>query len=104
MTYRYDYDTAGNINEVYRQVGSGTLDFLNSYKYDKLGRLTSATYARGTETYSYNTVGNLLSRTLVHPMQEKILLSRIEMLSYQDLVKSHKHTLLNIHTILTPKA
>ncbi len=64
MTYRYDYDAAGNINEVYRQVGSGTLDFLNSYKYDKLGRLTSATDAQGTETYIYNTAGNLLSRTL----------------------------------------
>jgi hypothetical protein len=38
MAYRYNYDTAGNINEVYRHVGAGTLDCLSSYEYDKLGR------------------------------------------------------------------
>ncbi len=64
MTYRYDYDAAGNINEVYRQLGSGTLDFLSSYEYDKLGQLTKATDSRGTETFTYDTAGNIRSRTL----------------------------------------
>lgn len=64
LNYRYDYDAAGNISEVYRSVGSDTLAFYNSYEYDKLGQLTKATDSRGTETYTYNTAGNLLSRTL----------------------------------------
>lgn len=64
LNYRYDYDAAGNINEVYRSVGSDTLAFYSSYEYDKLGQLTKATDSRGTETYTYNTAGNLLSRTL----------------------------------------
>lgn len=64
MTYRYDYDAAGNINEVYRQITTGSLDFLSSYEYDKLGQLTEATDSRGTETFTYDTAGNILSRTL----------------------------------------
>ena len=64
MTYRYDYDSAGNINEVYRQITTGSLDFLSSYEYDKLGQLTEATDSRGTETFTYDTAGNILSRTL----------------------------------------
>lgn len=64
MAYRYDYDAAGNISEVYWQITTGTLDLLRSYEYDKFGQLTKATDTRGTETYTYNTAGNLLSRTL----------------------------------------
>lgn len=64
LNYRYDYDAAGNISEVYRSVGSDTLAFYNSYEYDKLGQLIKATDSRGAETYTYNTAGNLLSRTL----------------------------------------
>lgn len=68
MTYRYDYDSAGNINEVYRQITTGSLDFLSSYEYDKLGQLTEATDSRGTETFTYDTAGNILSRTLAGDM------------------------------------
>ena len=64
LNYRYDYDAGGNISEIYRSVGSDTLAFYGSYEYDKLGQLTKATDSRGTETYTYNTAGNLLSRTL----------------------------------------
>lgn len=64
LNYRYSYDSAGNIKEVYRSVGSDTLAFYQSFEYDKLGQLTKATDSRGTETYTYNTAGNLLSRTL----------------------------------------
>lgn len=64
LNYRYSYDSAGNIKEVYRSVGSDTLAFYQSFEYDKLGQLTEATDSRGTETYTYNTAGNMLSRTL----------------------------------------
>lgn len=64
LNYRYDYDAAGNISEVYRSVGSDTLAFYSSYEYDTLSRLVKATDSRGTETYTYNTAGNMLSRTL----------------------------------------
>ena len=64
LNYRYSYDSAGNIKEVYRSVGSDTLAFYQSFEYDKLGQLTEATDSRGTETYTYNTAGNMLNRTL----------------------------------------
>ena len=64
MTYRYDYDAAGNINEVYRQITTGSLDFLSSFEYDKLGQLTKAQDSRGIETFTYDTAGNIRSRTL----------------------------------------
>lgn len=64
LNYRYEYDSAGNIDEVYRAIESDTLEFYQSYEYDKLGQLTKATDNRGTESYTYNTAGNLLSRTL----------------------------------------
>ena len=35
----------------------------NTFEYDKLGQLTSATGAFGNETYTYDTAGNLLTRT-----------------------------------------
>lgn len=64
LNYRYSYDSAGNIKEVYRAVDSNTLSFYGSYEYDKLGQLTKSTDSRGTEIYTYNTAGNMLSRTL----------------------------------------
>lgn len=64
LNYRYSYDSAGNIKEVYRSVESDTLAFYQSYEYDKLGQLTEATDSRGTETFTYDTAGNILSRTL----------------------------------------
>ena len=64
LNYRYEYDSAGNIDEVYRAVESDALEFYQSYEYDELGQLTKATDIRGTVTCFYNTAGNLLSRTL----------------------------------------
>jgi RHS repeat-associated protein len=61
---RYDYDSVGNV--------SGITDFRNanqvqSFTYDHLDRLTAAsTNAYGddrySDTYSYNTIGNLMSQ------------------------------------------
>lgn len=52
MTYRYEYDKAGNINEVYRQITTGSLDFLSSFEYDRLGQLTKAQDSREIETFT----------------------------------------------------
>lgn len=64
LSYQYKYDAAGNIKEVYSRTGSNTLALESSYVYDKLDQLTKVTGKNGTETYNYDTAGNLLSRTL----------------------------------------
>nr|WP_306286977.1 RHS repeat-associated core domain-containing protein [Neglectibacter timonensis] len=64
LGYQYKYDAAGNIKEVYSRTGTNALALESSYEYDRLGQITKATDSRGTETYTYDTAGNLLSRAL----------------------------------------
>ena len=61
--YRYLYDNGGKIQEVYYRENNEPLALENTFEYDKLGQLTSATGAFGNETYTYDTAGNLLTRT-----------------------------------------
>lgn len=61
--YRYTYDAAGNIKQVYSREGEKALALESSYEYDKLGQLTKADTGAGVETYTYDTAGNMLSRT-----------------------------------------
>jgi RHS repeat-associated protein len=55
----YTYDNVGNIAAI---TDNRTPSNNRSFAYDSLDRLTSATGPYGTETYSYNTIGNLLSK------------------------------------------
>ncbi len=64
LGYQYKYDASGNIKEVYSRTGTNALALESSYEYDKLGQITKAADSRGTETYTYDTAGNLLSRAL----------------------------------------
>ena len=56
----FTYDALGNITHIYE---GATL--LKSYTYDALGQLTreNSTYANATYTYSYDSAGNILSKT-----------------------------------------
>ncbi len=61
--YRYIYDAAGNIKQVYSREGTNALALESSYEYDKFGQLTKADTGAGVATYTYDTAGNMLSRT-----------------------------------------
>ena len=58
-----DEYNGGKIQEVYYRENNEPLALENTFEYDKLGQLTSATGAFGNETYTYDTAGNLLTRT-----------------------------------------
>ena len=64
LGYRYLYDAAGNIKQVYSRVGTNALALESSYEYDKFGQLIKADTGNGLETYTYDTAGNMLSRTV----------------------------------------
>ena len=55
-TLEYSYDDVGNITEVKK---NGTVT--ESYKYDSLNQLVTATYGGHTYTYAYDNAGNILS-------------------------------------------
>ncbi|WP_322184098.1 RHS repeat-associated core domain-containing protein [Neglectibacter caecimuris] len=64
LGYRYLYDAAGNIKQVYSREGENALALESSYEYDKFGQLIKADTGAGLETYTYDTAGNMLSRTV----------------------------------------
>ena len=64
LGYRYLYDAAGNIKQVYSREGENALALESSYEYDKFGQLIKADTGNGLETYTYDTAGNMLSRTV----------------------------------------
>ena len=55
-TLEYSYDDVGNITEIKK---NGTVT--ESYKYDSLNQLVTATYGGHTYTYAYDNAGNILS-------------------------------------------
>jgi RHS repeat-associated protein len=64
----YSYDLAGNITQVVDASDNATRKTV-SYVYDDLDRLKSATAVNGasplyTESYAYNTIGNLLTKSV----------------------------------------
>ncbi len=63
LGYRYLYDAAGNIKQVYSRVGANALALESSYEYDKLGQLIKADTGLSVESYTYDTAGNMLSRS-----------------------------------------
>ena len=63
LGYRYLYDAAGNIRQVYSREGENALALESSYEYDKFGQLTWAYTLSRAESYTYDTAGNMLSRT-----------------------------------------
>ncbi len=61
-TYHYIYDANSNITQEVETTTTGTTT--KNYTYDKLNRLTNATYSDGTyEAYTYDTMGNRLTMT-----------------------------------------
>src|SRR5206468_7848304 len=56
----YGYDTGGNITTLTDVVNGNQI-----FGYDELNRLTSASGPYGSQTYSYNEIGNMLSNPLV---------------------------------------
>ena len=62
LAFEYDYDKAGRITQESRTENGVTLT--SEYAYDKLGQLTSFERSDGyTESYVYDPVGNMLSKT-----------------------------------------
>lgn len=61
-SYHYIYDANSNITQEVETTDTGTTT--KNYTYDKLNRLTNATYSDGTyETYTYDAMGNRLTMT-----------------------------------------
>src|SRR3989441_2331977 len=56
----YGYDNKGNVTTI-----TDTINGNQTFGYDELNRLTSATGPYGSQTYSYNEIGNMLSNPLV---------------------------------------
>ena len=68
----YSYDKRGKITHIADWVYGGTNQ---SFTYDALGQLTTATGAWGTQTNSYDKLGNLLSRDFTGDNPRTITLS-----------------------------
>lgn len=68
--YSYQYRPDGLIDAI--QERSATGQFVRTYEYDKVGRLTQAIGSKGRrQTYEYDPVGNLLkTRSSLEPSQE----------------------------------
>lgn len=66
VTYKYIYDTLGNITDIYRQAEGGTYEQLYYYEYDLLNQLTYVSdYENKTVyMYSYDTGGNITAETV----------------------------------------
>ena len=61
-SYHYVYDADSNITQEVETTTTGTTT--KNYTYDKLNRLTNASYSDGTyETYTYDKMGNRLTMT-----------------------------------------
>jgi len=60
QNFQYSYDSGGNIAAITDAVNGN-----QTFGYDELNRLTSATGPYGTHTYSYNEIGNLTFNPLV---------------------------------------
>ena len=58
--YQYTYDPAGNI----LSIKDGITRLNETFTYDDLDRLTSASDAEYSATYSYNAIGNMLQETM----------------------------------------
>src|SRR3989441_2290519 len=56
----YGYDNKGNVTTI-----TDTINGNQTFGYDELNRLTSATGPYGSQTYSYDEIGNMLSNPLV---------------------------------------
>jgi RHS repeat-associated protein len=56
----YTFDSGGNVTTL-----TDTVHGTQTFNYDDLDRLTSATGGYGTVTYSYNEIGNMLSKSNV---------------------------------------
>src|SRR5438093_2569048 len=56
----YGYDNKGNVTAI-----TDTINGNQTFGYDELDRLTSATGPYGSQTYSYDQIGNMLSNPLV---------------------------------------
>ncbi|TQV89601.1 FG-GAP-like repeat-containing protein [Aliikangiella coralliicola] len=54
---RYQFDAIGNLTQ--RKELSGSKNLLESFSYDGLNRLTQANHNNGTQTFTYDAVGNI---------------------------------------------
>lgn len=65
VTYKYDYDTLGNITDIYRKDGT-TFESVYQYEYDAMNQLTYIYDAENklVYTYRYDAGGNLLQETV----------------------------------------
>ena len=63
QSFALSYDPSGNISAVSDQV---TPNLGQTFQYDLLGRLTKGVGAYGSDNYTYDAVGNRLTRSLVN--------------------------------------
>ena len=62
--FYYEYDALGNITKIWDKENPGSNDQpIATYSYDSLGQLTAETVAGRSYAYSYDTAGNLLSKS-----------------------------------------
>ena len=89
LGYRYLYDAGGNIKEVKSKTGSNALATESTFQYDKLGQLTKVT-GKTNETYTYDTAGNMLSRTWSSGSYSYLTSYLYENTAWGDLLTSYK--------------
>lgn len=55
----YTYDSVGQVLSIKDNVNTGTASMNQTYAYDALNRLVSASGSYGSKTYAYDTIGNI---------------------------------------------